>query len=280
MPSVLIAGCGYVGIATAKRFLAQGWNVTGWTRSDEIADGDLTIQRCAVDLRDPEDVRKNFFPCDLVVHCASSGGGGAAEYRRLYRDGAANLVSSFPRARILFTSSTSVYPQHDGGWVDEDSPAEPASAKGKILREAETIVLGTGGIVLRLAGIYGPGRSFFRQSILNGTASLSDRADRYVNQIHRDDIASAILLVARRTTITPPRIFNVVDDAPSPRGEILTWLSTQMKKPLVDSAAAFEGRRADSDKRVSNAKLRALGWSPQYSSYKEGLLTVGITPSS
>ena len=134
MPDVLIAGCGYVGIATAKLFRAEGWSVTAWTRSGEIADRGLDIQRCAVDLRDRSDVEKNSFRCNVVVHCASSGGGDAHQYRRIYHDGVANLIACFPSARILFTSSTSVYPQSDGDWVDETSPAEPSSAKGKVLR--------------------------------------------------------------------------------------------------------------------------------------------------
>src|SRR5205085_6200425 len=110
----------------------------------------------AVDLRELEQVRQNSFPSDLVVHCASSRGGDADQYRRIYRDGVVNLLQSFPGARIVFTSSTSVYGQRDGSWVDENSPAEPGTAKGEILREAEEIVLAHDGIVLRLGGIYGP----------------------------------------------------------------------------------------------------------------------------
>jgi nucleoside-diphosphate-sugar epimerase len=272
MPCVLIAGCGYVGVATAKLFRTQEWNVTAWTRSGDIADRALIIPRCAVDFRDREEVQRNSFQCDLVIQCASSGGGDAAEYRRLYRDGAANLVTCFPQSRIFFISSTSVYAQKEGAWVDEDSFAEPTSAKGKILREAENIVLDAKGIVLRLAGIYGPGRSFLLQSVLTGTASGADTADRYVNQIHRDDAASAIFFLARQDGVPPPRIFNVVDNSPAPRSEVLHWLSAKTGRPLSDSTGTIGHRRADSNKRVSNAKLRALGWLPQYPSYKEGFL--------
>jgi nucleoside-diphosphate-sugar epimerase len=270
MPRILIAGCGYVGAATAKLFLDHAWDVTAWTLSGEIADRDLSMARRAVDLRQLDEVRRNSFECDAVVHCASSRGGEAREYRRLYFDGVSNLAESFPRARLIFTSSTTVYAQRDGTWVDENSPAEPASEKGKILRAAEEIVLTKEGIVLRLAGIYGPGRSFLLQSVMNGTASISDAEARYVNQIHRDDVASAICLVAGTRTIRAPRILNVVDNAPVPRREILNWLSLQLGKPLPESRGAVERKRGDSNKRVRNDRLRELGWSALYPTFQEG----------
>jgi nucleoside-diphosphate-sugar epimerase len=282
MPSVLIAGCGYVGIAAARLFCENGWDVTGWTRSGAIgaiSDRDLPINPRAVDLGNEEGVRINRFQCDVVIHCASSGGGDVADYQSIYRDGAAHLVTCFPGARLLFTSSTSVYAQRDGSWVDGNSLAEPSSAKGRILREAEEIVLSSGGIVLRLAGIYGPGRSLLLQSVLNGSASISDGADRWVNQVHREDIASAIFLLAREEAKTSTRIFNVVDDLPAPRGEILSWLSATLGKPLSNSTEAVGRRRADTNKRVSNRKLRALGWSPRYRDYREGFLR-SVLPAS
>jgi nucleoside-diphosphate-sugar epimerase len=269
MPRVLIVGCGYIGTAAAKLFRDQGWDVTAWTHSGELADPDLFIARNAVDLRQLEEVRRNSFECDVVAHCASSRGGEASEYRRLYLDGVANLAATFPRARLIFTSSTSVYPQRDGNWVDENSPAEPTSEKGKILREAEEIVLRREGIVLRLAGIYGPGRSFLLQSVMNSTASISD-AGRYVNQIHRDDVASAICLVAGTKLISPPRILNVVDNAPAPRREILIWLSLELGKPLSELPGPIQQKRGDSNKRVRNDRLRALGWFALFPTFKEG----------
>src|SRR5437588_65093 len=102
-------------------------------------------------------------------------------YREVYGNGAANLIASFPRARLIFTSSTSVYAQRDGSWVSEESPAEPLTERGKILRQAENNVLDHGGVVLRLAGIYGPGRSFLLRSIINRAPSASGN-DRFVNQ--------------------------------------------------------------------------------------------------
>src|SRR5438552_1079456 len=266
MPRVLIAGCGYVGSAAARLFAEGGWEVIGWTRSGQSAEppGESAISLSAVDITDLETVRRNSFPADVVVHCASSG---ADSYLHVYRDGAANLAACFPGARIIFTGSTSVYPQYDGSFVTEESAAEPDSENAQILGQAEKIVLANEGIVLRVAGIYGPGRSFLLRSVMNGTAVISDR---FVNQVHRDDVASAISFLAQSRAVDPPRIFNVVDDTPASRAEILDWLSARLGLPLSSSPATAEPRRGRSNKRVSNAKLRALGWVPAYPSYREG----------
>jgi nucleoside-diphosphate-sugar epimerase len=267
MPRVLIAGCGYVGSVAAKLFAEEGWEVIGWTRTGQSAEraGRSAIPLSAVDITDPESVRRNSFVADVVVHCASSG---ADSYLHVYRNGAANLAACFLNARIIFTSSTSVYPQRDGSSVTEESAAEPDSENAQILRQAEKIVLANGGVVLRVAGIYGPGRSFLLRSVMNGTAVLSDR---FVNQVHRNDIASAIFFVARCRALQPPRIYNVVDDTPAPRAEILDWLSARLGILLSNSGSVPESKRGRSNKRVSNAKLRALGWAPTYPSYRKGL---------
>ena len=266
MPRVLIAGCGYIGSAAARLFSEEGWEVIGWTRSEQSAEraGESAISLCALDITDLETVRRNRFAADVVVHCASSG---SDSYLHVYRDGATNLATCFPNARIIFTSSTSVYPQREGSFVTEESTAESDSENSQILRQAEKIVLANDGIVLRVAGIYGPGRSFLLRSVMKGTALISDR---FVNQVHRDDVASAIFFLARCRALDPPRLFNVVDDTPAPQAEILDWLSARLGLPLSNSSPKPESKRGRSNKRVSNAKLRALGWAPAYPSYREG----------
>jgi nucleoside-diphosphate-sugar epimerase len=266
MPRVLIAGCGYIGDAAARLLVEEGWEVVGWTRRGQLAEraGENAIAFSAVDITDLETVRRNSFAADVVVHCASSG---ADSYLHVYRDGVANLAACFPNARIIFTSSTSVYPQCDGSSVTEESAAESDSENAQILRQAEKIVLANDGIVLRVAGIYGPGRSFLLHSVINGNAVIGNR---FVNQVHRDDVASAISFLAQTRAVDPPRIFNVVDDIPAPRAEILDWLSARLGLPLLSSPATATPKRGRSNKRVSNAKLRALGWLPAYPSYREG----------
>jgi nucleoside-diphosphate-sugar epimerase len=275
MPRVLIAGCGYVGEAAANRFHECGWEVEGWTASAESADklSNRPYPVCAVDVTDPN-ITGDF---DLVIHCVSSRGGDEGEYRHVYLEGAKNLVRAFPTATFLFTSSTSVYTQTDGSVVEESSSADPPHAKGQILRETEDLVLGAGGIVLRLGGIHGPGRSFFLSRILEGSATASN--DRLINQVHRDDVVSALLLLAERRHEFPGEIFNVVGDEPIKASDAYAWLGSRLKKSLPAAAGPhFPNKRGQTNKRVSNGKLRARGWAPRYPTF-EVAMSESILPS-
>jgi nucleoside-diphosphate-sugar epimerase len=269
MSRILIAGCGYVGEAAANLFHERGWQVEGWTASvasaGELANRPYPVR--AVDIADHTAVSAIAQEFDVVLQCASSRGGDAEKYRRLYLEGARNLIAAFPTATLIFTSSTSVYAQKDGTAVDENSPAEPPHANGKILRQAERLVLSNRGIVARLGGIYGPGRSFFLSKFLAWTAVI-DPIDRFINQIHRDDIVSALLLLAGRRAECAGEIYNLVDNHPITPREAYTWLSSELKRPLPPVESPSEPRkRGDSNKRVSNRKLRALGWQPQFPSF-------------
>ncbi len=276
MRRILIAGCGYIGQAAADLFHDAGWMVEGWTRSAESS-ASLSAKPYPVrevDVSKPAQLAE----CgpaaagfDAVVHCASSSGGDAEMYRKVYLDGARNLLETFPGSKLLFTSSTSVYAQRDGSWVTEESETKPMRETSRILLETERLVLASGGIVARLAGIYGPGRSALLSKFLAGTAMIDPENDRFVNQVHRDDIAAALfLLLSREAEIA--QIYNVVDDQPILQSECYRWLAQRLNRPLPPIGRSMqEGKRGDSNKRVSNAKLRALGWTPQHPSFAEGM---------
>ncbi len=207
---------------------------------------------------------------DIVVHCASSGRGGADAYRAVYRDGLEHLRDAFSPRRLIFTGSTSVYSQVDGGWVTEDSPAEPDRETGRILLEAEKVALDAGGVVARLAGIYGLGRSVLLKKFLEGSAVLEAGGNRWINQIHRDDGARALLQLARDETAAG--IYNVCDDTPTTQREIYGWIADFLNRPLPpEGPADLNRKRGWTSKRISNARLRALGWSPRYPGYRDAL---------
>jgi nucleoside-diphosphate-sugar epimerase len=208
---------------------------------------------------------------DAVIHCASSRGGDAETYRRIYLDGARNLLESFPASKLLFTSSTSVYAQRDGSWVTEESETKPLRETSRILLEAERAVLNHGGMVARLAGIYGPGRSALLSKFLEGTAIIDPENDRFVNQVHRHDIATALFLLLSRE-VPPAPVYNVVDDQPILQSECYRWLAQRLNRPLPPIGKS-EGprKRGDSNKRVSNTKLRRLGWTPRYPTFADAM---------
>jgi nucleoside-diphosphate-sugar epimerase len=273
MPRVLIAGCGYLGQATAELFVVRGWQVEGWTRSIEAMQ-DLGVKSYsvqAVDLSDQAAVTACQTEFDAVIHCASTRGGDVDLYRQVYLDGVRNIIARFNRAKILFVSSTSAYAQTDGESVSEESGAEPTHPTGKILREAEQLALEHNGIVARLAGIYGPGRSFLLKSLLAGKAVIDPQNDRFLNQIHRDDAAAALVLLSEDQS-RRAEIFNVVDDQPIRQSECYRWLAAKLNRPVPPiGATPAKRKRGWSNKRVSNTKLRGLGWLPQYPTFAEGM---------
>lgn len=259
---LLLCGHGYLGHAVSREFAEAGWEIVAISRSGsddsipcDLSDADA-VQRLSAE-----------HAPDFIIHCASSGGGGADAYRAVYLNGCRHLIASFPRVPLLFTSSTSVYAQTDGSWVTEDSPAAPDRETGKILREAEEAVLAGGGLVARLSGIYGPHRSTILKKFLEGEAAVEDDGQRYLNQIHRDDAARAILHLAPGSQISnlKSQIFNLSDSQPLTQLACYTALAEHFGRPLPPSAPRdLNRKRGWTHKRVSNAKLRRTGWEPQF----------------
>ena len=269
-------GCGFVGEATADRFHAAGWRVTGWTHSAESAArlGHMKpYPVAACDITDAAGVlaAARVLPAglapDVLVDCVSSGRGGADQYRRVYLEGARHLHAAFPAARLVFTGSTSVYAQTDGAWVDENSPAEPDRETGRVLRETEDFVLATpGGTVARLAGIYGPGRSALLRKFLAGESVIEGDGGRWLNQIHRDDAAAALCRLAQPDA--PPGVYNTADDTPLTQLALHEALAARFALPLPPFGPVdLHRKRGWTSKRVSNRRLRALGWQPAFPTF-------------
>ena len=120
-------------------------------------------------------------------------------YRSVYVDGLLNALAGIKPRQMLITGSTSVYAQTDGSWVDETSEARPDRETGRILLEAEAIALRSGGFVARLSGLYGPGRSVLMRKFLSGEAVIEGDGLRWINQVHRDDAAKAVVHLLTET---------------------------------------------------------------------------------
>ncbi|QIF00887.1 shikimate kinase [Roseimicrobium sp. ORNL1] len=276
--SYLVIGCGYIGERVADLLHEAGHAVVGVTHSQESAQKLASAKAYPVhacDVSQASEVQALAEKLEVspawVIHCASSSRGGAETYRQVHLGGCSNLGTSFPEAKILFTSSTSVYPQTDGSVVTEESDATPDRETSQILRATEDLVLAGGGTVARLAGIYGPARSFVLKSYLEGTATIegNEGNGRYLNQIHREDAARALVHLA---TSAPAGIYNVTDDTPVTQRECFTALSWRFQKLMPPVTEPNNQRkRAWTHKQVSNAKLRSTGFTLTFPSYEQAI---------
>jgi nucleoside-diphosphate-sugar epimerase len=268
---VLIAGCGDVGTALGLELARDGHVVFGLRRRADALPRPLVP--VAADLRDPATLRDLPRDCDALVYAAAADGFDDAAYRAAYVDGLAHVLHALgaPPGRLVYTSSTAVYAQADGSVVDEDSPATPAGFSGLRLLEGERLARDAGGVVLRLAGIYGPGRTRLVDQVRAGTATCPDGPATWTNRIHRDDCAGAIhhLLALR----DPAPLWVGVDDEPAPLCAVLDWLAARLGVPpprRVPPGGGDGGRRERTNKRCSNARLRRSGWVPRHPTFRDG----------
>ncbi|MGA3172218.1 MAG: NAD-dependent epimerase/dehydratase family protein [Chthoniobacteraceae bacterium] len=274
MKRIVILGCGFVGGRAARLFAGEGWEVMGVTHSAESAErmkGEaFRVMACDIADGTALSAAKELHGADAVISAVSSGRGGEEAYRAVYLRGIRNVIERLEAGRVLFVSSTSVYAQTDGAWVTEESAAEPISPTSRILREAEEAALEDGGMVARLAGIYGPGRSVLLRKFLDGTAAIEEGGGRHINQIHADDAAGALFHITARDL--GAGIYNVADDQPLTQLACYEFLSERLGLPLPPGGpVATNRKRGVTDKRVSNAKLRALGWGLNYPSFQAAL---------
>ncbi|NNE90877.1 MAG: NAD-dependent epimerase/dehydratase family protein [Verrucomicrobiales bacterium] len=270
---ILIAGHGYLGQPLAEHLAAAGHEVVALTKHEPSESDHRTYPVHSCDVSNRQEIADLNTSPDAIVHCASSNRGGPDAYRAVFRDGIRNLSSHFSGIPVFLTSSTSVYPQTDGSVVTEESASKPDRETGQILREAEDMLLGNGGTVLRLAGIYGPNRSVYLKRFLEGSATIeSGEVSRFLNQIHVEDAISAIHHLLDRPALAKSQIYNVTDGNPITQRACFEWLAEHFDKPVPpESPADMNRKRAWTNKQISNEKLKSAGWKPEYPDFFEAV---------
>jgi len=283
--NTLIAGCGYVGIRLARLLSARGHRIFAMRRSP-VSQPDPGITWIQGDLADPASLRIAD-PIDCLILAAGLRRDTGARYHDLFVSGYAQFIRTLearhPLARIIMISTTGVFAETGGDWVDESSPVDATSNPGRYYLQAEQLVLNskTRGIVARLSGIYGPDRVRLIREISEGTALTYPPPPHYLNQIHADDAAAA---VAHLVHVPDPHPLYVISDRePSDRNDVIRWLSERMgRNPPAEGRPETKPVRRAGNKRCSSQRLTDAGYRFIYPTFREGynaLLTAGTNGS-
>jgi nucleoside-diphosphate-sugar epimerase len=269
---VLIAGAGYVGGALAADLAAAGHEVITVRRTPSAGGVGHAV---TADLANPGALAALPGHIDAVVYTAAPDGHDEAAYQRAYVDGLARTLDALaarrdPVRRLILTSSTSVYGQDDGAVVDEDSETVPRTATGRLVLEAERLAASGPfpATVVRLGGIYGPGRTSLIDRVRRGSPGCARGTPVYRNRIHRDDCVGCLRYVLDHRS--PPDRLLGVDEAPTDLCETLDWLADRLGVPRLPDEPSPLGPRAEGNKRADSGRLRALGYRFRYPTYREG----------
>jgi nucleoside-diphosphate-sugar epimerase len=281
---VAILGCGYVGLELGRQLESAGHSAVGVRRSDHglAAIRDAGFDAVRADVTDPESLA-SVPDADAVVFIASSGGRGADAAREVYVDGLRTAVEHFGGRedapdQFVYTSSTGVYGDHGGDWVDEETPLDPTTEKTQVLVDAERVALdeapqhGMDPTVVRFAGLYGPDR-YRLTRYLEGPVT-----EGYLNMIHREDAAGVVRFALADAD---EDVLLAVDDEPASKWAFADWLADECgvdrpaKQTVAERIEAGDlstpaERRLRTSKRCSNDRLRELGYEFAYPTYREG----------
>ncbi|MBN8713455.1 MAG: NAD-dependent epimerase/dehydratase family protein [Xanthomonadales bacterium] len=261
---VLLAGCGDVGLRVAQRLRARGDEVWGLRRRGH-ADGGADLHWLAADLGDQGSLRGLPRGLTQLVYLPAPGRGDLDAYRTLFPGGLRNLLAALDQTalrRVLLVSSSAVYGDHAGAWVDELTPTAPLAGNGEALRDTEQWLAGArpdAAVVLRLAGLYGPGRLGLLARLREGAVGVPRQARHWANRLHVDDAAAAI---AHLLWLEAPQpLYLGVDDTPLPLDVLYDELARLIGAPPPDDGPAPP---QVGSKRLCNAQLRASGWAPRW----------------
>ncbi|MCZ8394463.1 NAD-dependent epimerase/dehydratase family protein [Achromobacter ruhlandii] len=266
---VLFIGCGDLGQRAARRLLARGDTVYALRRRPP-ADDASGIRWLAGDISQPDSLPALPAGITRVIHVATAGARDPAAYRAVFVDGLNHVLDALDTRqveRIVFVSSSAVYGEHRGDWVDEDTPPAPQGFNGRILLEAEAALAARAipHTTLRFAGLYGPGRLQLIERLRTGMASAPLEPPHWANRIHIDDAAAAIAHVALLPDALP--VYIGCDDTPLPLHELYADLARMIGAPAPGDGPAPKGVGS---KKLSNARLRASGLALQWPDSRAG----------
>jgi nucleoside-diphosphate-sugar epimerase len=275
MARILIAGFGYIGTTLGEALTDAGHQVWGLSRNP--ADTSSGIKSIQADLTVPDSLASLPSALDVIFYTAGAKAFTESAYRDTYVTGIDNLLNALSAReggtrRFIFTSSTGVYHQNNGETVDEESPTHPERFSGQCLLEGERLVAQAPleGISVRLAGIYGPGRTRLLDAVRAGSARCTEGDTTCLNLIHRDDAVGILLHLMQLES--SERLYLAADNQPIKKNALMHWLAEEVgapPPPSVPAAGNHEPQRGG-HKYCNNARLRASSYTFTYPSYQEG----------
>lgn len=274
MAKILCVGCGDVGGTVAKQLAEAGHHVTGLKRHPP-AKADK-VNYVAADITEAAQLQNLATDFDTVFFVLSPDRYSENGYRAVYETGLDNLLNHFARAKQsphwFFTSSTSVYAQSQGEWVDEESEAEPENPNSQFIRAAERKIIAANpeNIVVRFSGIYGEGRGYLLR-LAQQAPEVQKNPPCFTNRIHQQDCVGVLLFLLQQQANGKllEQCYLASDDNPAPTWEVMTWLAEQMKCPPPKEKTTHS---SEMNKRCNNQRLKTLGYQFRYPSYQEGYL--------
>ncbi len=288
--SKLIVGCGYLGQRVARRWQSEGHRVVAVTRSIVHAAefAELGWEPIVADILNQSTLPTFSGIDDVLFAVGFESQQNGPSIHEVFVKGLENVLGCLPTRirRFIYISSTGVYSQNQGEWVDEDSVCEPIRSGGIACLEAERLLSGHSiapqVIVLRLAGLYGPGRIPRAADIQAGRA-IAAPANGYLNLIHVDDATEVVAQICK--AIVPPTLLTVSDGHPVLRREYLSEMARILRAPMptftTPSSLSPASLRAATDKRVSNRRLiERLQIRLKYPTYRHGLSEILTEESS
>jgi len=269
MASILIIGCGVIGTSLATVLSAQGHVVKGLKRHPP--ENHSKIEYIKADIASAESINALDLTVDVVFFIVSADGRTEASYQSVYEAGLQNALAKFTKQAWFFVSSTSVYGQSEGEWVDEDSPTQPTAVTSQLICHAEQRVMAASprNVVVRFSGIYGPGREYLLRMARQNPV-IQQTPPYYTNRIHQQDCIGvlAFLLQKRLAGELLDQCYLASDDDPAPLWDVITWLAKAMACPSP-TAKTVDGP-ADGNKRCRNDRLKLLSYQFRYPSFRVG----------
>jgi len=270
---ILVAGCGWLGTAVAERLLARGDRVTGIRSDPARAEGlrALGIEPLALDLTDPAAAERIPPGVEAILALQAAQGGAEPAYRRAYLLANATLLRAARKPALkalVYSGSTGIFCQRDGSDVDETSPPSPTAGTPQVLAEAERLLLEADAPVriVRLSGLYGPGRAGLIERVRSGAMALGPGDGAWMNFCHRDDAAAAIIAAMDRGRNRA--VYHATDALPMRRREVVRQVAAKLGIPPPAAEAAWSGP----DRRVLGLRTRAeLGLELRWPTLAQGL---------